>query len=210
MAVGTCPKDHERTDIAIIFWQLPSGCSSETGKGKRTARGTTIQRVGTLQYVWLRLLLLLLILLRKKLISLSCVNVNFYHVNFSFGTSTYRCIVLCCIVHLPYLIIANLSLRIGREKGKFLYSKLSSPDDCIKCFSRYFPGRPIQSYIISASLGSIQPRRNYAHWREAMASDKTCLTVLQHRIRTRILLGGGPKLSPGATAPYEYVMDVTI
>ena len=41
-------------------------------------------------------------------------------------------------------------------KDKFLYSRVSHPQDC-KCFTVYFPDRPIQSNTISTYLGSIQP-----------------------------------------------------
>ena len=43
------------------------------------------------------------------------------------------------------------------KQGKFLYSSVSSPKDRSKRFTLYFPDRPIHSYTISASLGSIQP-----------------------------------------------------
>ena len=42
------------------------------------------------------------------------------------------------------------------NKGKFLYSAVSSPQDHSKLFTVYFPDRPVQSDTISASLGSIQ------------------------------------------------------
>ena len=44
-----------------------------------------------------------------------------------------------------------------KSKGKFLYSAVSSPQDCSKHFTLYFPGRPVQSNTVSTSLGSIQP-----------------------------------------------------
>ena len=40
-------------------------------------------------------------------------------------------------------------------KGKFLYSTLSSPEDCSKHFTLSFPGRPVQSNAISTSLRNI-------------------------------------------------------
>ena len=43
------------------------------------------------------------------------------------------------------------------SKDEFLYSTVSSPQDRSKCFTLYFPGRPVHSDTISASLGSIQP-----------------------------------------------------
>ncbi|KAK2162678.1 hypothetical protein NP493_1506g00000 [Ridgeia piscesae] len=43
------------------------------------------------------------------------------------------------------------------KQGQFLYSTVSNPQDCSKCFKHYFPGRPVQSNTISTSLGSIQP-----------------------------------------------------
>ena len=42
-----------------------------------------------------------------------------------------------------------------KGKGKFLYSAVSSPQDRSKRFTLYFPGRPVHSDTISASLGSI-------------------------------------------------------
>ena len=47
--------------------------------------------------------------------------------------------------------------RVHEYKRKFLYSAVSNPQDCSKRFTLYFPGRRVQSYIISTSLGSIQP-----------------------------------------------------
>jgi len=70
--------------------------------------------------------------------------------------------MLYCIVHLPHLKIAKLSFALFEKKGEFLYIKLSSPKDCCtKRFTRCFSGRPIQSDIISAYMGSTQPRLNY-------------------------------------------------
>ena len=43
-----------------------------------------------------------------------------------------------------------------KSKDKFLYSAVASPQDCSKCFTLYFPDRPVHSDTISASLGSIQ------------------------------------------------------
>ena len=45
----------------------------------------------------------------------------------------------------------------GKRQGQFFYNTLSSPQDCSKHFTLYFPGRPVQSDTILASLGSIQP-----------------------------------------------------
>ena len=39
----------------------------------------------------------------------------------------------------------------------FLYTAASSPLDCSKRFTLYFPGRPVQSNTIPTSLGNIQP-----------------------------------------------------
>ena len=49
------------------------------------------------------------------------------------------------------------SRRMKLNKGKFLYSAASSPQDRSKRFTLYFPDRPVHSDTISASLGSIQP-----------------------------------------------------
>ena len=38
-------------------------------------------------------------------------------------------------------------------KGKILYSAVSSPHDCSKHFTLYFPDRPVQSDTSSTSLG---------------------------------------------------------
>ena len=62
-------------------------------------------------------------------------------------------------------LIDNLFCRLHESihtagiltKGKFLYSAVSSPQDRSKCFTLYFPDRPIHLNTISASLGSIQP-----------------------------------------------------
>ena len=48
-------------------------------------------------------------------------------------------------------------LEFIHNKGKFLYSAVSSPQDHSKRFTLYFPDRPVHSDTISASLGSIQP-----------------------------------------------------
>ena len=44
---------------------------------------------------------------------------------------------------------------LSKSKRKFLYSAVSSPQDCSKHI--LLPGRPVQSNIVSTSLGSIQP-----------------------------------------------------
>ena len=44
-----------------------------------------------------------------------------------------------------------------KSKGKFLYSAVSSPQDCSKHFILYFPDSPVQSNTVSTSLGNIQP-----------------------------------------------------
>ena len=45
-------------------------------------------------------------------------------------------------------------LTVKKSKGKFLYSTVSSPQDCSKRFTLYFPDRPVHSDTISASLES--------------------------------------------------------
>ena len=60
----------------------------------------------------------------------------------------------------PYsfmMCVAKSGNAILKKKNKFLYSAVSSPQDRSKCFTLYFPDRPIHSDTISASLGSIQP-----------------------------------------------------
>ena len=42
-------------------------------------------------------------------------------------------------------------------ESKFLYSAVSSPHDCSKRFTLYFPDRPVHSDTISTSLRSIKP-----------------------------------------------------
>ncbi|KAK2170600.1 hypothetical protein NP493_1148g00086 [Ridgeia piscesae] len=48
-----------------------------------------------------------------------------------------------------------LSWHHMKGKDKFLYSAVSSPQDCSKHFTLYFPDRPVQSNTSSTSLGSI-------------------------------------------------------
>ena len=43
------------------------------------------------------------------------------------------------------------------KKCTFLYSAVSSPQDCSKHFYTLLPGKPVESNTISTSLGSIQP-----------------------------------------------------
>ena len=54
-------------------------------------------------------------------------------------------------------LIEYLNTKWQVDKTKFLYSEVSNPQDCSKCFTLYFAGRPVQSDTISTSLGSIQP-----------------------------------------------------
>ena len=44
-----------------------------------------------------------------------------------------------------------------KGKCKYLPSAVSSPEAFSTRFTLYFPGRPVQSHPVSASLGSIQP-----------------------------------------------------
>ena len=39
------------------------------------------------------------------------------------------------------------------SKVKLLYSAVSNPQDCSKCFTLYFPDKPVQSDTFSTSLG---------------------------------------------------------
>ena len=54
------------------------------------------------------------------------------------------------------LFHSGIALR-NSKNGKFLDSAVSSPQDCSKCFTRYFPDRPVYSGTNLASLRSIQP-----------------------------------------------------
>ena len=65
-----------------------------------------------------------------------------------------------------YLLIVKTN-----NKGKFLYSAVSSPQDRSKRFTLYFPDRPVHSDTISASLGSIQP-----HARKLLVHISTTVT----------------------------------
>ena len=99
--------------------------------------------------------------------------------------------------------------------SKFLYSAVSSHQDCSKRFTLYFPDRPVQSDTISTSLGSIQPYATinarglfvpipttvYSSFiqlseLEQCSRVKKVPTVLttQHRIRIWVLLVDRPKL----------------
>ena len=100
------------------------------------------------------------------------------------------------------------------KQGKCLYSSVSSPQDRSKRFTLYFPDRPIHSYTISASLGSIQPyatinaRRMLVHISATVHSsfiqlseleqfrvNKTCPRFYHRcRIRTRVLVVESSKL----------------
>ena len=61
-------------------------------------------------------------------------------------------------LHPTLLMLVKIRLLLLKKgKGKFLYSAVSSPQDRSKCFTLYFPDRPVHSDTISASLGSIQP-----------------------------------------------------
>ena len=113
-----------------------------------------------------------------------------------------------------------------KEKGKFLYSAVFSPQDRSKRFTLYFLGRPVHSDTISASLGSFQPyaainaQRLLVHISTTVYSQVLIFIQLSEleqcrvknlaqgvstaaRIRTRVLVVGSPKLYPWATALYE-------
>ena len=62
-----------------------------------------------------------------------------------------------CSLHHLFTSSLSLSLLKLEFKKKFLYSKVSSSQNCSKHFTLYFPDRPVHSDTISASLGSIQP-----------------------------------------------------
>ena len=108
-----------------------------------------------------------------------------------------------------------------------LYSAVSNPQDCSKCFTHYFPVRPVQSNTISTSLGSIQPYAAINAQRLLVHISTTCLLpdthlyswvdwsnvewknlpkVLtpQHRIRTRVLLVESLTPYPWATALIQH------
>ena len=59
-----------------------------------------------------------------------------------------------CQTYGVFFLFIDRSLDI---KGMFLYITLSSPQDCSKRFTLYFPDRPVHSDTTSASHGSIQP-----------------------------------------------------
>ena len=71
----------------------------------------------------------------------------------------------CCRIHycgglectrpVPGTSVGSRKMKLN--KGKFLYSAASSPQDRSKRFTLYFPDRPVHSDTISASLWSIQP-----------------------------------------------------
>ena len=48
----------------------------------------------------------------------------------------------------------------GQGQCQFLHSAVSSPQDCSKCFTLYFPGRPAQLNTISTALAINQPYCN--------------------------------------------------
>ena len=50
-----------------------------------------------------------------------------------------------------------IQLKHKKGKGNFLHSAVYNPQDWSKRFILYFPDRPVQSDIISTSLGSIHP-----------------------------------------------------
>ena len=124
-----------------------------------------------------------------------------------------------------YWLFADSSRRLAAmQKGKFLYSAVSSPQDRSKRFTLYFPDRPVHSDTISASLGSIQPYAIINAWRllvhistsayshiliyTAEWTGAMCpINVLtpQHRIQTCVLLIESLKLYPWAIALYHIV-----
>ena len=66
-----------------------------------------------------------------------------------------------------YLMLNVHFKTVSRYKGKgkffILYSAVANLEDCSKCFTSY---RPVQSNIILASLGSIQPYATINAWRQ--------------------------------------------
>ena len=131
-----------------------------------------------------------------------------------------RCFIYYKVLCVFHMLLLAYILNI---KGKFLYSALSNPQDCSNCYTLYFPDRPVQSYIITASLGSIQTyvainaRRLLVHISTTvhpimqlselelcrMKWNLSSVLTPQHRIRNRVLLVESLRHYPWATALYS-------
>ena len=141
-----------------------------------------------------------------------------------FGSLLLHVVSLVVVSHVLSKLLRRQAKLVGhirckKSKGKFLYSAVSSPQDCSKRFTLYFPDRPVHSDTISASLGSIQPyaasnaRRLLVHISTTVYSQVLILIQLSEldqsrvkklgqgfntaaRIRTRVLVVESPKLYP--------------
>ena len=129
------------------------------------------------------------------------VAINSYMLLYAFWIST-----TAFRTQLMVFVCTTLHIKRQLSKGKFLYNAVSCPQDRSKCFTLYFPDRPVHSDATLTTINAegcsyTYPPLSIARYSFIQLSEleqcrvKTTLTP-QHRIRTRVLEVESPKLYP--------------